>query len=271
MQSNYLKDKLEIIVVDDMSKDGTYEEIHRNFPDIKVVRNNKQRFLAGSRNIGINNSKGEFLFLVDDDNLLDYRCISELVELLKSNKQVAIAGPITYYLDEPKKILFAGVKRNLITSRTIFVAKGQEDNGQYHYPIDSDDIPNAFMVRRKIFDKIGLFDEEKFPIHYDEADFGMRVRRMGYRIIIVPDAKTYHDTRRELRYFSNPIRIYYAIRNRIVLHRMYLKKLGFLVFLTCFFPLFFIYYSIKSRQISICIMATLDGLTGKDRVREIKF
>jgi hypothetical protein len=263
----YPTDKLEIIVVDDASEKGIYDTVCRHFQEIIMIRNNEKRFLAGSRNIGVKYSKGELIFLVDDDNVLDCRCVNELVELMKSYERVGIAGPITYYLHEPKKILFAGVKRNLLTGRTIFVGKGEEDLGQYQYPIVSDDIPNAFMVRREIFDKIGFFDEERFPIHYDEADFGMRVRHLGYKILIVPKAKIYHETPSTYRGRFQPTRTYYAVRNKIVFHRKYLKTLQFITFLLAFSPLFLAYYCIKTGQISTCIAANMDGLTGKDRVR----
>jgi len=38
-------------------------------------------------------------------------------------------------------------------------------------PHDSEDFPNAFIIRREVFSRIGLFNSTLFPIHYDEADF----------------------------------------------------------------------------------------------------
>jgi len=63
LESDYPKDKLEIIIVDDASTDGTYEEITKIFPQVKVVRNGRKRLVAASRNIGFQKSKGEFVFL----------------------------------------------------------------------------------------------------------------------------------------------------------------------------------------------------------------
>ncbi|MBU5689296.1 MAG: glycosyltransferase family 2 protein, partial [Candidatus Aenigmarchaeota archaeon] len=94
---------LEIIVVDDASTDGTYEEIKRKFPDVKIVRNEKNLLLAASRNIGIKNSKGKYIFLIDDDNVVDKNCIYELVKSMENDKNIGIVGPIMYYYSDPKR------------------------------------------------------------------------------------------------------------------------------------------------------------------------
>jgi GT2 family glycosyltransferase len=277
LESNYPKNKLEIIVVDDSSTDGTcdeikkrfpngiYDEVRKNFLGIKIIRNSRNLQLAGSRNIGIKHSNGEFVFLVDDDNVLDPSCIRSLVEFMKSDGQIAVAGPITYYLHRPKTILFCAVRRNLITGKTKFIGKDEEDNGQYFHPIESDDIPNAFMIRTGILKQVGLLDEKRFPIHHDEADFGIRVRKAGFKIRVLPNAKIYHDSPIVARETYNSLRTYYAVRNKIVFHSIHQRKVRFFVFLICFLPLFLVYYSIKSRLASICLIALFDALTGKDR------
>jgi glycosyltransferase involved in cell wall biosynthesis len=58
LQSNYPQDKLEIIVVDDASTDGTYEEIRAKFHGVKIIRNEKEALPATSRNIGIKKLMG---------------------------------------------------------------------------------------------------------------------------------------------------------------------------------------------------------------------
>lgn len=60
-------------------------------------------------------------------------------------------------------------------------------------PHDSEDFPNAFIIRREVFSRIGLFNSTLFPIHYDEADFCQRVIKAGYKIMVVPSARVWHD------------------------------------------------------------------------------
>lgn len=251
LKSNNVEDVLEIVVVDDASTDGTYEEIKRRFPQIRIIRNEKNLFLAGSRNKGIKNAKGFYLFLVDDDNVVDKNCISELVRSMEDdfNPPIGICAPIMYYFRQFNRILCAGIKRSMITSLTEFLGRDEIDHGQFNELIESMDFPNAFMVRREVIEKVGMFDEKNFPIHYDEADFGERTRKAGYKIICNPKAKIWHDSplpeevdKSRMFNVDNEFRAYFTARNRILFHKKYSKWWQFLIFITIFNWLFTFLY-----------------------------
>jgi len=230
LESDYRKDKLEIIVVDDASSDGTREYVKKLFPQIKVVRNETERLLAASRNIGVRVSKGKYIFIVDDDNVVDRNTIKELVEFMEQHPEVGVVGPIMYFFRDPKRIWCAGVRRNYWTTITKFIYFNTVDDGSLREPYESEDFPNAFIVRRKVIEKVGVFNSKLFPIHYDEADFCQRVRRAGYKIMVVPTAKVWHDislpeqSRASLLHLKNPLRAYYTVRNRILYHFLWSKN-----------------------------------------------
>ena len=250
LQSNYPREKLEIIVVDDASTDGTYKEVRKKFSEVNIIRNEKELFPAGSRNVGIRNAKGEFIFLIDDDNIIDKNCILKLVRTFKSNQKIGIAAPIMYYLKAPNRIWCSGIERCMITSLTKIMGKDKIDNGQYRSLVDSKDFPNAFMVKREVIKKVGLFDERTFTIHYEEADFGERVRRAGYKIVCNPKAKIWHgiplpeevEDKARLFHCHNELRAFYCGRNRIIFHKKYSKWWQFLIFILIFNWLFTLYY-----------------------------
>jgi len=104
------------------------------------------------------------------------------------------------------------------------------------------------MIKREVLEKVGLFDEKSFPIHYEEADLGMRVRRAGYRIVCNPKAKVWHDIplldkdKASQHYVSNSLRAYCTARNRIVFHKKYSKKLRLLIYITVFNWIIAFYY-----------------------------
>jgi len=250
VNSSYPKEKLEIIVVDDASTDGTYKEIKRKFPEVKVIRNERELFLANSRNIGIKNSSGKYIFFIDDDNVVDRNCIFELIKTLENDQKIGIAAPTMYYYKQPRRIWCTGIKRSKISSLTTKIGADEIDQGQFNDPIESVDVLNAFMIKREIINKVGLFNGKDFPIHYDEADFGERVRRVGYKIVFNPKAKVWHDIplpeeeRDKARLFHchNELRAYYCGRNRIIFHKKYSKWWQFLIFVTIFNWLFTLYY-----------------------------
>lgn len=247
LQSNYPKSRLEIIVIDDASTDGTYEEIKRRFKNINVLRNEKRTFLAFSRNKGIKNSKGKYIFLIDDDNVVHKDAIKELVRIYEENKSlpIGIVAPIMYYLKEPNIIWCVSIKRNMITSLTKFIGKGEIDTGQYNRLIRSYEFPNAFMLSKEIVNKVGLFNDKELPFMYDEADFGERVRRLGYMVVCNPKAKVWHDVPLELKgysFYRSSDHAFFLGRNRIVFHKKYSKWWQFLIFILIFNWLFTLYY-----------------------------
>ncbi len=244
-QSDY--PNVEIVVVDDFSTDGTFDAVRLAFPDVKIIRNQSNLLLAGSRNVGIEGSSGSLLFLVDDDNVMAKDTISELAASFDDSR-MGLAAPVMYYLSSPERIWCAGVVRNMSTSRTILV--GKDTSLKFNGLIRSDDCPNAFMLRREVIEKVGLFDKATFPIHYDEADFGERVRKAGYRVFFVPSSKVWHDIplpeeekdKSRLFHVHNEYRAFYASRNRILFHKKYSSRLQFIVFMLFFNWLFTGYY-----------------------------
>ncbi len=233
---------IEIIVIDDASDDGTYEYIKEkfgNFKNFKIVRNDKNLLLARSRNRGISLSKGELLFLIDDDNILDKNCIKNLVKVIASDNKIGMVGPVMYYWKDRKRIWWAGTKRNMITSRTYFIGRDLPIPNKEIW--ETDDFPNAFMIKREVIEKVGEFDGRLFVIQYDEADFGMRVRQRTYKCVVVKNAITYHDISlpeetdkdRQFHVYDER-RAYYMGRNRIVFHNKYSEWWQFLIFVLIF-------------------------------------
>jgi len=277
LDSDY--EAIEIIIVDDLSDYDVFETL-RKFPKVKVIKNEKERLLAASRNIGIKNSRGDFIFLVDDDNVVSRETITILVGTLLKHPSLGIAAPITYYFKQPTRIWCCGIKIGMVSSFTRIIGRDEMDRGQYRGHIESDGFPNAFMVRRLVFDKMGLFDEKTFPIHFDEADFGERVKK-HFQIYCIPEAKIWHDIglpeveeKARLLHCHTAMRAYYCSKNRIVFLRKYSKNWQFLVFLVLFCPALTAYYLrvilfshpgnfMKKLQISIGYLQGLfDGLAG---------
>jgi hypothetical protein len=84
------------------------------------------------------------------------------------------------------------------------------------------------MVRKEVFKLAGLFNSRLFPIHYEESDFCNRIRRAGYKVIVVPSAKIWHDVpppERSKTLVKSPLRAYYTARNRILFHWRWSKNI----------------------------------------------
>jgi len=250
LRSNYPNDKLEIIVVDDASTDGTYEEIKKRYGDLidkkilKIVRTERELFPSGSRNRGIENSTGDYILFIDDDNVVDKNMIMQLIQIMSTRPEIGVCAPLMLYYGT-SIIWCAGVRRNMITSKTTYLLNGK-DLQESNTPevIESDDFPNCFMVTSEILKKHNiLFDKENFPIHFEESDFCYRIRKIGYKCICYTKAKVWHDVKRsKVTGFETEWRTYYTARNRIIFHRKYSKWWQFLIFILIFNWLFTLYY-----------------------------
>src|SRR4030042_480542 len=77
----YPKDKLEIFMVDNNSRDDSVQFVHKNFPEIKVIHNDINNYCRGN-NLGISRSKGKFVALLNNDTKVDKNWLGELVKVI---------------------------------------------------------------------------------------------------------------------------------------------------------------------------------------------
>jgi len=239
LRSDYAQ--FEVLVVDDGSTDGTSNHLSRLFPNITLIRLERSRLVSAARNTGCKRAKGELVFFVDDDNVIHPHTIAELVRAVSSNADVGIAGPIMYYLGDPEHVWCSGTSRNYLTSTTRFSTTRPDGSTDCY---QTEDIPNAFMVRRSVFETAGYFDQEQFAQHMEEADFCRRAAKKGFQIVMVPRAIVWHDVpvrswpyrgTRNL-HISSSERAYYVARNRILFMRKYAGTWKFIIFTVAFLP-----------------------------------
>jgi GT2 family glycosyltransferase len=187
---------LEVIVVDDCSPDDTEAKLKERFgATVKYIRNPKNSFQAVSRNNGARVASGEYLFFLDDDNIVDKDIISELEKAFADNPNLGLAAPMAIHMRPGKNnvIWSLGSDFNRWTSQprdycpNLPVADLPDSPKSY----PTSYYPNGFMVPRKVFDVVGGFDEKYVQI-FEESDFGWKIREAGYEGIVLTTARTEH-------------------------------------------------------------------------------
>lgn len=262
---------IEIIVIDDASRDGTSNYLNSKFKNnkkIKIFRNKKNLFAAGSKNVGQKKSKGKYIAFIDDDNVIDKKMIGVFVDAFRNNPSYGELGPINYNFNNKRAILHTSSTRSMWTTKTKHLRTLKPFGLKKMWEVD--DVPNAFMVRADIIKKNKIEFRPSYGIMYEESDYAYRIRKAGYKIMMLREAKIYHDIEdlsgKEkpkdylYHFMEDKRRAFTFARNRIVFHYRFSTKvqnffiLGFWVW---FFAAYYLYrfmfyngfgnFSIKSR------------------------
>lgn len=246
--------RIEIIVIDDASEDGTLEYITQRFNNSKVsiYRNKMNLFAAGSRNEGIKRARGKLIFFIDDDNVVDKKMIESMVEIIQKDLSIGELGPVNYSCSNKKKILWAGTKRNMTTTQTNQLRSLDKVKGSSVW--DTDDVLNAYLVRSDILKRNKIKFDVRYGIMYEESDLAYRISKAGYRIKVVKDAIIYHDVEKKtddkksldyMYHFMNDARRPFVFaRNRIIFHSNYSTKIqmvGIIILWSWIFAAYYVY------------------------------
>ncbi|MBU1289930.1 glycosyltransferase family 2 protein [Patescibacteria group bacterium] len=183
----------EIIVVDNGSKDGTPELISKKFPEVRLIKKEKNLGFTGGNNEGIKQAEGEILFLLNDDTKIHSKLIEVLVGELESSPEMGIVGPKIYFMDKPNEIWFAGGKIDWAKSDSFHLGRGLTDKeliGDSKKEVDF--ITGcSLMIKKEVVDKIGLLDDVFFAF-YEDADWCQKAKKAGYQVLYIPFGGVWH-------------------------------------------------------------------------------
>ncbi|HII80246.1 MAG TPA: glycosyltransferase [Methanosarcina sp.] len=192
---DYPQDSYEIIIVDGMSTDKT-RELVKKYP-VRLILNERKN-VAAARNLGVENSRGNFVAFTDGDCKVDTLWLKTLVNEIKSApKDVAcVGGPNLIFDNDP---VFGRVVGH---AQETFLGSGgsaQSKNSTKKYYVSS--IPNCnALYKKNIIKEAGQFDE-RFIVGQD-GDLNYRINKRGYKFLYVPEAKVLHHRRGTPRSFS---------------------------------------------------------------------
>jgi GT2 family glycosyltransferase len=189
----------EIIVVDNDSNDKSLDIVHDVFQDAKVIKNNNNLGFAKACNIGAKNALGEYLLFYNPDLMIDKNSISHLLDICeKTDNAGAVTGRMRFPDErfQPTCRKFP-TKENIIYSRGSVFSFLNKNKNKYTLP-DYDDntevdaVAGTFtMIKREIFEKVGMFDERYF-MYMEDTDLCLRLNQAGYKNYFVSKAGGVH-------------------------------------------------------------------------------
>ena len=188
----------EVIVADNGSTDDSLQWLRLTYPDVKVIRLDRNYGFAGGYNRALKQVDSEYVLLLNSDVEVTAGWWQPLVEVLDTESDVAVVAPKLLADMERTKFEYAGASGGFIDylgypfCRGRILSNVEEDKGQYD---DRRDIfwasGAAMCCRRELFESLGGFDEDFFA-HMEEIDLQWRIQLAGWRIVIEPKSVVYH-------------------------------------------------------------------------------
>lgn len=191
--------KLEVIVVDNASQDGSPELIAQKFPEVRLIRQAVNVGFGAANNAGVHHAQGQYLFLLNSDTLIQSNILPTLISKLESAPHIGIVGPRllnpdgSFQLSTAYEIGIWGEWRTLQEVKKYRHSANRPALAQQYGTDQFVDIVvgAAMLMRRSHFLDIGGFDETFF-MYFEESDLCQRFRDAGYQILYTPDVSVTH-------------------------------------------------------------------------------
>ncbi|KQO11122.1 hypothetical protein ASF06_00100 [Agreia sp. Leaf244] len=237
---------VEVVVVDNASTDGSDREIAQFYPDVRIIRSPKNIGFAGGVNLGIANSTGDVIVLINNDAVAAPGFLSAIVapladdgndrvaavtaRILLSGRFVPAPGSPTAYVSASGQ-RWERVARNATPGSGIALINStgnqvsRSGNGRDRSWLDTTDDENSPVevfgfsgggaaIRRAALETVGLFDERLF-MYYEDTDLAWRLRRAGWSVQYAQGATVWHRHAASSG-IRSPFFLRHNVRNRIL-------------------------------------------------------
>lgn len=222
--TTFIKRKdVEVIVVDNGSEDGTSTYIRKKYPDVMLLQLPENKGVAFARNRGLQISNGDYLFIVDNDMLLNDQSVWGMLDFMEKHPDVGVCGcKLVDSNGVPQESCkcypgFYQKLRNMLHRGTFQFTYADKMDGDPFEPIYI--IGACQLIRREAFEQVGLLDEDIF-YGPEDCDFCLRLRKAGWHVIYIPQYTMIHYCQRKTN--KHPFSLL-GIRHIFALFHLYWK------------------------------------------------
>ena len=255
---------LSIHVQDNASQEGDVSIVLRDFPEVLLIRNNRNLGFAKAVNRAIKNGSAPYVLILNPDTLVLPGLLSTTLRYMENHPEVGVLGPrildsdgivqgsarsfpnLLTALFGRKSILSKIMPHNPITRENILTVQSDGMN-----PMEVDWVSGACMlVRRDAIDGVGPLDE-RFFMYWEDADWCRRMWRKGWKVIYFPETSMIHHVgvSSESNIFRSVLEFHRSIYRLFDKHaeglNIYLKPL---VFWGLLYRFFFVFSSQLARK-----------------------
>jgi GT2 family glycosyltransferase len=190
--------KIEVIVVDNGSYDGSSQAVKESFPQVMLIQNAENEGFAKANNQALSIASGRYNLLLNSDALLTDGSLTNLVNFMDKTPEAGIAacqyinreGSKQNSFDNFPTLVTELLNKSLL--KTLFPQKYPSKKREYHKPMEVDSVIGACMiVRKEAIIQVGMLDEDYF-FFMEETDWCFRMHKAGWKIYHLPEIKVYH-------------------------------------------------------------------------------
>ena len=180
----------EVLVVDNGSSDGTPDLVAEQFPQVRLIRNERNLGFAGGNNVGLRVATSDLLVLLNQDTRVHTGWLAAVAATVEDSA-VGIVGCKLLYPEGT--IQHAGGFLYGPRGESGHIGRHAPDDGEFDELADVEFVTAAALaIRRTTVERIGLLDEGFSPAYYEDIDWCYRARAAGFRVVYQPRAVVTH-------------------------------------------------------------------------------
>jgi GT2 family glycosyltransferase len=186
IESDYPQNKLEIILVDNGSTDGSVEFVKETWKNsaIKIIQNKENLGWSPANNQGMKIAKGKIIVCLSNDMEVDPCWLKEIVNTMRSDPAIGIVQCNSISIWD-RKTLDSGM--NFLDKYGFAYSYVPQESPQQVFFAEG----MAFAIKNHVFKEIQGFDDYYF-MEYDDMDLCWRARLAGYKVFFSPMSIVYH-------------------------------------------------------------------------------
>jgi len=214
-------DDFDVYVIDNASTDGTSEFLKIQFPEVHIISIPVNKGFTNGYVEGLAQVPNEYYVLVSSDIEVTKGWLNPVIELMESDSSIAACQPKVKSYDDKKMFEYSGSAGGYVDALGYPFCRGrmffsmEEDENQY------DDTREVFwatggclFIRSELYHQAGGLDNDYYA-HMEEIDLCWRLKNMGYKIMVCPQAVVYHVGGHIITYGS-PVKVYRNFRNSLI-------------------------------------------------------
>lgn len=215
----YANFDLEVILIDNGSKENHETTFKEHYPSLIFIRSEINLGFAGGNNLGLKIANGEYFLLLNNDTEVTRGSIETMITVMDENHEIGLLSPLLLYFDNKNMIQYAGfTPLNYLTARNTCIGQFEINRGQYNFNSDTGFCHGAAVMCRKVdFLKAGQMEENYF-LYYEELDWCEKFKRIGKKIWFTGETHIFHKESISVGKEST-LKTYFTTRNRLLFIR----------------------------------------------------